>query len=109
MNAFNAIGRLWHRIMDEPPAQHTAIVFHWPARTAGELEDRTFVLRGVLRGEALDRVLDALLEEHVPATDGSQEVITEITLFWHLSDGGWDMEELVSHYYPTDACSADTP
>lgn len=99
MNPLNALRRLWHRSMDEPPAQHTAIVLHWPNGTPGAPEDRTFVLSGVLRGDALDAALDALLEEHVPATDGSVEVLTEIALFWHLADGSWDMEEIVSHYY----------
>ena len=103
MNPLNAMGRLWHRIMDEPPAQHTAIVFHWPSSVGGALEDRTFVLKGIHKGPALDTILDALLEEHAPATDGSRDVITEITLFWHLNDGGWDMDELVSHYYPDSA------
>lgn len=106
MNPLHAIRSLWHQLVDEPAAQHTAIVFHWPARVAGELQDRTFVLPGVLRDAALDNALDALLEEHVPATDGSQEVLTEITVFWHLDDGHWEMTELVSHYYGPHATEA---
>ena len=95
MKPLNAIRRLWHRLMEEPPVSHTAIVLHWPTA----VEDRTFILRGIHKGHQLDSVLDALLEEHVPATDGSQEVLTEITLFWHHADGSWEMEELLSHYY----------
>lgn len=107
MNPLNAIRRLWHRLMDEPPVSHTAIVLHWPTTCyATALEDRTFVLRGILTGHQLDSALDALLEEHVPATDGSVEVLTEITIFWHHADGSWDMDDLVSHYYAADAADA---
>lgn len=99
----NPLKTLWHRLMGTPEelaAEHTAIVLHWPSPSgAGELVDRTFVLPGVLQGPALHTALDALIEEHAPATDGTEDVITEITIFWHRQDGSWDMEEVLSHYY----------
>ena len=103
---------LWHQLMGDAAdlaAEHTAIVLHWPSATGiGQLIDKTFMLPGILNGPALDGILDALIEEHVPATDGTAEVITEISLFWHHADGAWDMEEILSHYYTPSAPDCST-
>lgn len=99
------IRALWRQLTAvELHPENTAIVLHWPGGTTPDL---TFVFPRLLQGPPLDTILDALLEEHVPATDGSQEVLTEITLFWHNADGAWDMEELLSHYYPTETSDAE--
>lgn len=108
MNPLHRIKAAWHRyfVMNDLAAEHTAVVLHWPAPHQGEqLVDKTFMLRGLLKNEALERIIDALIEEHAPATDGSHDVITEITLFWHDANGAWDMDEIVSHYYATDPSS----
>lgn len=74
----------------------TAICFHWPYDNK---PDQFFLLTGIHTTQALDSTIDALLEEHVPCTRGTQEVLTEITLYWCYEDGSWDDEEIVSHYY----------
>jgi len=84
----------------ELDAEHTAIMLHWDCAPGTKpLLDRTFITPAILKGEQLHSHVDALLEEHVPATDGSQEVVTEVSIFWHHPDGRWDLEEFVSHYY----------
>jgi hypothetical protein len=91
----------------QPPAQelevaHTAIVLHWDgAYSPGNSpqSDRTFITPGILQGELLHQHVDALLEEHAPATDGSIDCITDVSVFWHHPDGRWELEEFVSHYY----------
>lgn len=83
-------------------AEHTAIMLHWDgACGAGNRppSDRTFITPGILRGEQLHQHVDALLEEHAPATDGSIDVVTDVSVFWHHPDGRWELEEFVSHYY----------
>ena len=97
----NLLRRIARRLsaMTELEASHTAIVLHWPDNSS---IDVTFVLRGIVDGEPLHRCVDALLEEHAPATDGSLEVVTEVSIFWHHPDGAWDMEEFLSHYYATE-------
>ena len=96
---------LWRLLLRLPPVrelepEHTAIVMHWPHRHKGQiLHDRVFMVSGVLHDEVLHQTLDALIEEHVPATDGSEDVLTEITLFWHYADGRWETEDICSHYY----------
>lgn len=88
------IKSLWHRLnaMDLQRS-HTAIAFHWDG---GVRPDVTFMLKGLLRGEPLHTALDALLEEH--AYHPNCDTITEVTIFWHTSDGQWECEEIVSHY-----------
>lgn len=100
MSALDRIRHLWHRLMGpELAAEHTAIALHWPGDGPGTRPDQTFMLKGVLRGEALHRVLDPLIEEHVIRPHGSEAVVTEVTIFWHLADGSWDMDELDSRLY----------
>lgn len=77
------------------------MVFHWPP-PHHQLQDRVFTFPQILQDAALHNRIDILLEEHVPATDGTCEVITEISVFWHQLDGTFDMTEFVSHYYQTD-------
>lgn len=103
MSIINGIKALYQRLtaMDDLHPEHTAIMFHWPQRYGEKpLPDMVFMLDGLLHGEVLHQTLDALLEEHAPHTDGSADVLTEVTLFWHYEDGHWDSTELCSHYYP---------
>lgn len=74
----------------------TAICLHWPYH---QQADQCFLLTGIHTTQALDPILDALLEEHVPDTTGTQEVLTEITIWRCFADGTWQDEEIVSHYY----------
>lgn len=102
MFALDQARHFWHRLMGpDLPAQHTAIAFHWPACGVEACRaDQTFILSGILRGEELHRVLDPLIEEHVSRDYGSDgAVVTEVTIFWHLSDGSWEMDELESRLY----------
>jgi hypothetical protein len=71
-------------------------MLHWPS---GIKPDLTVIVEGVRRGESLHEWVDALLEEHVPATDGTCEVVTEVSIFWHHANGWWETTEFVSHYY----------
>lgn len=101
MSALDRIQNLWHRLMgpDLPPGT-TAIAFHWPGYGPDARADQTFMVSGILRGEALHRVLDPLIEEHTIRACGTDEpVITEITVFWCCPDGSWEMEELESRLY----------
>lgn len=99
MISLNRAFHLWHRLMGpELAAEHTAITLHWPGPAAPI--DQTFMLQGVLRGEALHRVLDPLIEEHTIRASGTDDsVVTEVTVFWHLPDGRWEMDELESRLY----------
>lgn len=99
MISLNRALHLWHRLMGpELAAEHTAIVLHWPGPAAPI--DQTFMLRGILRGEALHSCLDPLIEEHTIRASGTDDsVVTEVTVFWHLSDGSWEMDELESRLY----------
>lgn len=74
----------------------TAILLHWPHYP---INDQSFILPGLPDTKTLDPILDSLLEEHVPSTTGSHEVVTEVTIFRCYPDGAWDSEEIVSHYY----------
>ena len=102
MRLLKELRRLFFRLppVRELEPEHTAIVMHWPHRHQGRiLHDRVFMVSGLLHDEALHQTLDALIEEHAPATDGSEDVVTEITLFWHHADGCWETEDICSHYY----------
>jgi hypothetical protein len=78
---------------------HTAICLHWPHGICGRQQsDITFMVSGIHKGEALHRHIDILLEEHsCPPADDPQDVITEVTLFWHQPDGRWETDEYLSH------------
>ena len=93
--------QLWHRFMTpELPAGFTAIAFHWTVEGALAPPDQTFIHPGILHDEALHRVLDPLIEEHAPrALASNGEVVTEVTMFWHHTNGSWEMEELKSRLY----------
>ena len=101
MTLFSTAQHFWHRLMGtDLAAEHTAIALHWPGDGPGAKPDQTFMLRGILRGEALHRVLDPLIEEHAIRACGTDEpVVTEVTVFWHLPDGSWEMDELESRLY----------
>lgn len=94
MNPTSKLRNLWHRLTGMELQQcHTAIAFHWADCTRS---DQTFMLRGIIRGEALHQRLDALLEEH--SYNATCDTVTDVTIFWHTEDGHWDCEELQSHY-----------
>jgi len=101
MNPLYRIQHLWHQLMGpDLAAEHTAIVFHWPGDGPTARADQTFMLRGVLEGEALHKVLDPLIEEHVIRAYGTDEpAVTEVTIFWHRADGSWEMDELESRLF----------
>lgn len=94
MNPTSKLRNLWHRITGMDLQQcHTAIAFHWADCSR---PDVTFMLRGILRAEALHTALDALIEEH--AYSATHDVITDVTVFWHTDDGHWDCEEIQSRF-----------
>lgn len=82
--------------MIELSPSQTAILLHWPYHP---IQDQSFILPGIHATSTLDPTIDALLEEHVPSSNGSQEVLTEITIFRCYPNGAWDSEDIVSHYY----------
>jgi hypothetical protein len=82
---------------------HTAIMLHWDCPPGGIPQvDQTFVIPRIITGDQLHQHVDCLLEEHVQASDGSAEVVTDVSIWWHHPDGRWELEEFVSHYYATD-------
>lgn len=93
MRLLTYIRSLWHQLMDLHPA-HTAIVFHWDDATRSDV---VFMRPGIHQGEQLHAILDTLLEEHAAPTS-SEDVYTEVTIFWHHPSGSWEMDELTSHY-----------
>lgn len=81
------------------PHETTAIVLHWPeCQEATCRADRCFILSGIHGGEALHHRIDALIEEHAPRSDAAPTT-TEVSVFWHLPDGRWELEEFLSHLY----------
>lgn len=82
----------------ELEASHTAVMFHWPDAPRPDI---TVVWAQIIDGEELHRRIDALIEEHVDATHGERDVLTEVAVWWHFPDGVWESEEFVSHYYAT--------
>ena len=101
MNPLTRLRHLWHRLQAmELQQRHTAICFHWPNGICGkQCSDLTFMLNGIYTGEQLHQLIDTLLEEHsCPPANDPQDVITEVTLFWHQEDGSWDTEEYTSHF-----------
>jgi hypothetical protein len=86
---------------EELPKDTTAVVLHWPqCEGPGCQADRVFIFSGMYGGEALHRRIDALIEEHTPRAYGtSNPAITDVTVFWHLPTGKWEMEEFQSQLY----------
>ena len=81
------------------PQETTAVVLHWPECCEPIcLADRAFIFPGIYGGEALHQRIDALIEEHAPRSDAAPTT-TEVSVFWHLPDGRWEMEEFLSHFY----------
>ena len=84
------------------PKDTTAVVLHWPQCEGPRCQaDRCFLYPGIYGGEALHHRIDALIEEHAPR-NATPEVptTTEVSVFWHLPNGKWEMEEFESHLYP---------
>jgi hypothetical protein len=86
---------------EELPKDTTAVVLHWPQCEGPKCQaDRVFIFSGMYGGEALHRRIDALIEEHTPRAYGANNAaLTEVTVFWHMPNGKWEMEEFESRLY----------
>ena len=82
----------------ELPNDTTAVVLHWPQCEGPKCQaDRVFIFPGIYGGEALHHRIDALIEEHTPRIHNP--AITEVSVFWHLPNGKWELEEIHSELY----------
>ena len=76
----------------------TAVVLHWPQCEGPSCQaDRVFMFPGIYGGEALHHRIDALIAEHTPRIH--HPAITDVSVFWHLPNGRWEMEEFRSQLY----------
>ncbi len=77
------------------PAEHTAVLFHWPAPK----DDKLFIYPSIILGEPLHQLIDMLIDEHCVAYGASAntDLVTEIILYWHFADGTWSYDDYVSH------------
>ncbi len=78
----------------------TAVVLHWPECLDPSCRaDRVFLYEGIHGGEILHQLIDTLLEEHTPPAIGDTPAVTDVSVFWHLPNGRWEMDELRSERY----------